>query len=487
MQDKQQAAELDPGLFGDGDIFEEEEPEPCLVCGKIESHHEVMFCDACDHTVHVFCAGYQDAPEEWYCETCPKPWETTVLPRVRVAAAPLTRPHPSQRRQRTSRIQRAAQQPRQTAAWARVWQTVWNRLNLDLDFPYDESDNPANPTEQHRARAVNEAAWRRRYNVASQQGAARNFRATAPPVLDPGNIESQEELRAWNALDKARELQGGEPSTSRRKRNAATASPRSAATPPPQDERPFKRPRTKQSRATKRSTAVAESSSQALLRSSAHGGTPVNSSDGPNFFSALVDEVEQQPITRPMLPEEAVLIDGQLSPPLTSPAASPLNIATPLEGSTPPPLPLYLDQAPSRSRSPDRPISPMQSDFSPYSPVQYSATSPRVQTRGRDKDLANSPSRRNNTSLSPSSHLSYSTKTEIQRMVKAALGSRYKDKRMTKDQYTVINRDVSRMLYDEIGDTGALSEQVDRDKWQSLASNAVARELEKLERSEKLA
>lgn len=72
-------------------------------------------------------------------------------------------------------------------------------------------------------------------------------------------------------------------------------------------------------------------------------------------------------------------------------------------------------------------------------------------------------------------------------MVKAALGSRYKDKRMTKDQYTVINRDVSRMLYDEIGDTGALSEQVDRDKWQSLASNAVARELEKLERSEKLA
>jgi hypothetical protein len=74
--------------------------------------------------------------------------------------------------------------------------------------------------------------------------------------------------------------------------------------------------------------------------------------------------------------------------------------------------------------------------------------------------------------------LSYSSKEEIQRMVKMALRPRYNAKLITKDQYTDINRDVSRKLYDRVGDASALMEQAEREKWQGVAEaevlNAIA-------------
>ena len=58
-------------------------------------------------------------------------------------------------------------------------------------------------------------------------------------------------------------------------------------------------------------------------------------------------------------------------------------------------------------------------------------------------------------------------------MVKLSLGSRYRDKEITKDQYTDINRDVSRKLYEMVGDASALADQAEREKWQGVAENAV--------------
>ena len=58
-------------------------------------------------------------------------------------------------------------------------------------------------------------------------------------------------------------------------------------------------------------------------------------------------------------------------------------------------------------------------------------------------------------------------------MVKLALGSRYRDKEITKDQYTDINRDVSRKLYDLVGDATGLADQLEREKWQSVADDEV--------------
>ena len=58
-------------------------------------------------------------------------------------------------------------------------------------------------------------------------------------------------------------------------------------------------------------------------------------------------------------------------------------------------------------------------------------------------------------------------------MVKLALGTRYRDKEITKDQYTDINRDVSRRLYDLVGSATALADQAEREKWQGVADDEV--------------
>ena len=58
-------------------------------------------------------------------------------------------------------------------------------------------------------------------------------------------------------------------------------------------------------------------------------------------------------------------------------------------------------------------------------------------------------------------------------MVKLALGSRYRDKEITKEQYTDINRDVSRKLYELVGDASALADHAEREKWQEVADDEV--------------
>jgi hypothetical protein len=60
-------------------------------------------------------------------------------------------------------------------------------------------------------------------------------------------------------------------------------------------------------------------------------------------------------------------------------------------------------------------------------------------------------------------------------MVKLSLRPRYNDKEITKDQYTDINRDVSRRLYELVGSAAALSDQAEREKWQSVADEEVRR------------
>lgn len=58
-------------------------------------------------------------------------------------------------------------------------------------------------------------------------------------------------------------------------------------------------------------------------------------------------------------------------------------------------------------------------------------------------------------------------------MVKLSLGPRYRDKEITKEQYTEINRDISRKLYDCVGSADALSDQAEREKWQAVADDEV--------------
>jgi hypothetical protein len=128
---------------------------------------------------------------------------------------------------------------------------------------------------------------------------------------------------------------------------------------------------------------------------------------------------------------------------------------------------------------PDSPHMPL---FSPFSPAvasqdQEDAARPRPRPRGRRRDHHDSGYDENYHSggdaLSPSRNISYSAKEEIQRMVKIALKPRYVDKTINKDQYTDINRDISRKMYDLVGDASALADQNARERWQGMAAEEV--------------
>jgi hypothetical protein len=60
-------------------------------------------------------------------------------------------------------------------------------------------------------------------------------------------------------------------------------------------------------------------------------------------------------------------------------------------------------------------------------------------------------------------------------MVTAVLKPIYLKKEVTKEEYTDVNRDVSRLLYEKVGEAGAdaLADQDTREKWQKMATNAV--------------
>ena len=63
-------------------------------------------------------------------------------------------------------------------------------------------------------------------------------------------------------------------------------------------------------------------------------------------------------------------------------------------------------------------------------------------------------------------------------MVKNALRSRYQQNEIDTDQYTNINRDVSRKLYEQIGDAESLADQVERERWQTVATVEVDKAIE---------
>jgi hypothetical protein len=64
-------------------------------------------------------------------------------------------------------------------------------------------------------------------------------------------------------------------------------------------------------------------------------------------------------------------------------------------------------------------------------------------------------------------------KDQITAMVAAALKPFYHRKEVDKERYTVINKSVSRMLYDKIWDAGGLLDQATKERWTKVAREEV--------------
>lgn len=513
VADRVQIADIDPSMFTE-DLEEELDNQPCPLCGEDDNEDHLLACDGCAVDFHTYCVDMDEIPiGHWFCETC-------ATQRAVESVAHPTRQ--TQLRHQTPSVRTRAQRRRavsltqtSSSSWARVWQTVWDRLNLDLDFPFEE-DPDAVSREQRQQHALTQQRrefreWERRFQVAERQGGANRFRETAPALLDfrqsrdrpqvPSlEPESPEEIRAWNAFEKAKEIQA-DPAPNRRKRKSATASP-SDAEPLPQPERQLKRPRTRRAldlvdtpSDTSTDAAIPHRTSAAGPSSSLHPNppTPASRDPGPSFLKSLLKEVETSSASDVARHRPAPLsATGHSSPRAQSPASSPTasNYGSPrAQSATPPPLSGFRPSSPIPLTSNVEPIYPP-ADYSPSTSQAEQTLSRRLEEnsarndearKGRPRDRSppsSSPPRSTNTSPSRMT-MSLSAKAELQKLVSAALKPHYKNSVINKDQYTDINRNVSRMLYDIVGDNSTASEEK-REEWERIATNEVEKAVKAL-------
>ncbi len=483
--------------------------EPCPICGNDDDEDDFLGCDGCGTEYHSYCVDLTSIPlGHWFCEQCTV--ERTSSQGA-VVNLPVRRPHNTADRRTRSQQRRARNWTQaNTSSWARVWQSVRDSFNFDLEFPFDEesSSERASREQQERSQRRDFLQWERRFQVAERQGAANRFRTAASTILDirspgqgpePPEPESQEEIRAWNAMEKARQIQM-DPSSNRRKRRSASASP-SDVEPTPRPERPLKRPRTRRNEELAGSSSDVQAESSSSRRSSAAGPssshTPVPvRAKGPSFLQSLLKEVEASAApdetkgqTRPAFSSAT----GNSSPLGSSPGASPpaSNHGSPRAlSTTPPPHTATRPLSPFSLTSKVEPIFPPP-EFSPNRPTAEATTThhtthnsrhpwndarqsrPRTQRSPGSspaRSIDNSPSRIN---------LSLSAKSELQGMVTAALRPHYKSNEVNNDQYTDINRKISRMLYDKVGEDGKVNGEA-RENWERLASDEVAKAVQAL-------
>ncbi|KAL5117576.1 hypothetical protein ACEQ8H_004469 [Pleosporales sp. CAS-2024a] len=501
VRDKQQVADIDPSMIVDEADFALEDDgsyDACMVCDEFGEASQLMYCHSCEQLAHVFCAGLDRMPSRgaWYCQPC---MESGL-----VDSASLRRPAPRGPAAWINGRSRVPRHNRGPDEWVGVWQSVWDRLQFDIEFPFEDDEQSENQSEVLR-RENHE--WDRRFELARQMGAGTRFRAAADnvhtrrrgsnrssrptnralhrePPKTPRDPESQEEIRAWNQFEKAREQLAQEdgntaPSvasttTSRRggrkrRTNDSPASPADSEPREPQPERKLKRPRTRlhldngeSSAAAARRTIVVPNMNPTMTSSppAATGDTAAV----PGFLQSLLQEVEvnrfaerEKEIAAPQ--PRRVIVERACSP--TSPGLSPIYQKA--EGmTTPPPLNLRRSKSPAQHEQQRSPT------YSPYSPANDERPG-RRNAAHRAAGLSSPPRSKDSSPSRPA--LSYSTKAELQRMVTAVLKPVYVKKEVTKEQYTDINRDVSRLLYEKVGEAGAdaLADHETREKWQQMA------------------
>ncbi|EER25202.1 PHD-finger family protein [Coccidioides posadasii C735 delta SOWgp] len=500
VEDRVQVAEIDPTLIID-DLVDDSDSQPCPICGDDDNEDLLLLCDGCDTASHTYCVGLDSVPSgPWFCCHCEghRPLQS----------------EPSRPRNRSSRRTRAdvrrtrTRNQIQALHWARVWQSVWDHLNLDLDFPFDDEQAADRIIQQRRREAANRRefrTWERRFRQPGRTPTTTRFRTNASDLLEIGRgwpsrprqrvetpePESIDEIRAWNAFERAREIQEV-PNSNRRKRKSPTASP--AEPEQPQPERRLKRPRTRRPEELAELLERGESSRAARPVNSA--GSPSTES-GPTFLQSLLKEVEDSSgphringtLPNANIPGQCV---DSTSPGPSSPALSPAssNRSSPHPSS-------YT--SPQLTNGPTTPISST-SDAALSSPEFSPSCSPardaagvdqtrlsrqlrRLQPR-RDNNDSSSPSRLRSIESSPTrSELSLHVKSDLQKIVRAALKPHYRKHLVTKEEYTEINKRISRMLYEFAAskESGDPMDAESKARWAHIANNEVMKAVQRIQ------
>ncbi|ROT40499.1 hypothetical protein SODALDRAFT_356495 [Sodiomyces alkalinus F11] len=507
VQDKIQTQEFDLSEWLQENPDESEEETPCPICGTAERPDILLLCDACDAAYHTHCIGLDHVPSgSWYCLECAdlidpqlspdntSDWETQVTSgrsRGRSSGRPFTRTRERQRRAR-----RQARSVEWQGAWGRIAGRVFDATNIDLDnHEDDDSFEGFRRSLQQRERELREyQQWERRLAIASRQGARETFAMGIPraigerlDIAQPVEQETPEEQKAWNELDRIRETENPG-AQNRRKRKSATSSPREPASEEPQ--RKLKRPRTRRLVLHGEASGSGISGSGAASASATSSTSTVppvpqaqRSAEEPSFLSSLLREVE----TGPPSDDEngrTYFSSGygvEASSPAASPGASSHNSPRNLS-LTPPPLP--RPTSPSTLSSHIEPVFP-KANYSPArsagetsdsdNPPRSMALEIRHPRPRRPDRRQGSPRQARSQDSSPTRQdITLRAKEKINGIVLAALKPHWRAKKLTVDQYSNINRDVSRKLYDSIRDASALDDDAGKKNWEKVAAEEVA-------------
>ncbi|KAH8653695.1 hypothetical protein BX600DRAFT_515943 [Xylariales sp. PMI_506] len=532
VQDKKQVAEFDAQAWLDENPEDSEPSRPCVICRGSEREDLTLLCDSCDAPYHTYCVGLDTVPRgHWLCMECTHDIASLLSDLGEELGdadgeedgwfgASEQRSDYLPRTQATMRrARRRARSDEWSGAWGQITGHVFDMLDIDLDnHDDDEALQNYRRSQRRRERERQEyQRWQQRLNIASRLGAGDTFASHLPRGIPqpaqrqqppPPPQETVEEKQAWGALEKAMEASnpsGAAAASSSRKRKSrsATASPREPA---PQPERRLKRPRTR--RVPQSSTATlqlstpqnGESSTAQSVQASAGGAGGV----APSFLSSLLKEVE---LSTPSDDENVRNFFGSLSRPAadaSSPAASPSpsGHSSPRALSTTPP-PRGINE---RSGSPLT----LSSHIEPvYPPANFSPSRNGSDGSGSDSDSRTRQSRHrgrpgphtpeirhprprrqqpvnlgrsqavpHSPESSPTRALSLKTKESINAIITEALKPHYKSGSINADQYTAINRDLSRKLYTEVTDE-ALSDNTRR-HCEKIAAKEVARAISDL-------
>ncbi len=504
VEDKKQVAEFDPRPF----LFEDEDEEvrPCPICDRSDQEEVLLLCDQCDAPYHTHCIGLSRVPDGlWFCMECA---ENGAYARAGLEAE---RSQTLSRRlaPRTSASARLAREHERNDPWNSTWNLFSTRVQevvgLDLDFSDDEQSMSSFRSHQQRLdeqrRRAHLEQWERRLEIAERQGAQRNiFRIPAPPqVIAPPQprtpAETAIETSAWRALERAQRMDTSTPRSRKRKSRSTTASPGSPQE-PAEPERKLKRPRTR--RVLDRPEGSIPRTSSATQTQRPNGNqTPMSptsralgdSNTEPSFLTSLLKELGEGPTSDDDTTKSAVSTSMSNpyrvnSPPLefSSPAASPASSTsyhTPRASSmTPPP---HLSKRPGSPYSLTSRVEPI------FPPADYSPSSNRSLPESESEldqeshtpkcsrpmishlEIRQPRPRRQGPSLSPTSDMPFEAKENVNKIVTKALAPHWQKQQITKDQYTNINRDVSRKLYEIFADLG---EQTTT--WEKITTTATA-------------
>ena len=417
--------------------------------------------------------------------------------------------------------------------WQSVWSHL--NLDLDFPFDDDESPATLmRRHRQHVESSRREhEAWERRMRVAELAGAGNRFRETEATLLDSATLgstsrlhgsdvqraariahppqESAEEMAAWDAFTEARgeRVEPEASTTRRRKRKSRTPSPVQPQERSQSPPREIKRRRTSTPTAHAQTTRTQrprneQRSSPSYRASPRQRPRNVLDTAAPSFLQSLLQEVEGSAgpshvaIHRPSPRNPSSPAAEQQSPRPSSPATS--NPSSPRGlSATPPPTinglhglrpssPSGLTSTiqpvfPPAGYSPQRSISPEPKEKQPQSPARESTCIPAAPNIARPKPrrprppaLAARPTvaprPRSNEASPTRTMITADHKADVAKLVSAALKPHYHEQKISKDEYTTINRDVSRMLYDKIGDLEALDVE-GKARWEKVAGEEV--------------